>query len=357
VSALRIDGAHGEGGGQILRSAVALAAITGTPIEIERIRAGRERPGLRPQHLAVVRAVGALVGASLAGAELGSQWLRFEPSFTPRAGAHRFAVSTAGAERSAGSATLVLQAACLPLFFARAPSVVTVGGGTHVPWSPAFDDLESAWLPALARLGLELEVELLRPGWYPLGGGELRARLAGKEPRLVPLALAERGPLRSIRGRALASGLPAHVPQRMAARALSILRQEGLPANVRAELVRADSPGAGLFLAARYEHVTASFASLGRPGKPSEAVAEDAVAALLAHRSSGAALERHLGDQLVLPAALVPGRSVFTVEAVTSHLLTCAWVVERFDLARVQVAGGLQEPGRVAIEGRGIPSG
>jgi RNA 3'-terminal phosphate cyclase (ATP) len=353
---LRIDGAHGEGGGQIVRSAVALAALAGRTLELERIRAGRARPGLGAQHLTAVRAVAALVGAELAGAELGSQWLRFEPAHQARAGDFRFDVGAARPGGSAGSAALILQSVSLPLFFAGGLSTLAIAGGTHVPASPTFDDLRGAWAPALACIGLELELELSRPGWYPAGQGELVARLRGLDPqgapRLAPLVLLERGALRRIHGRALASGLPAHVPQRMAARALSLLRGEGLSADVRAELAPALSPGAGLFLAAEYEAVTATFSALGRPGKPSEIVAEEAVAALFAHHRSGAAVERHLADQLVLPASLVPGRSELAVEAVTRHLLTCAWVVEQFELARVAIEGQPGEPGRVRIEGK-----
>jgi RNA 3'-terminal phosphate cyclase (ATP) len=338
---LVIDGSYGEGGGQILRTALALAAVTGRAIRIEKIRAGRKSPGLAAQHLTGVRAAAAVCNARLTGDELGSQTLTFAPGSLPQAGDYVFDVAEARAGGSAGATTLVLQTILLPLALVAGDSTVTLRGGTHVAWSPPFDYVHDVWLPALARMGLSATLELVSWGWYPLGQGEIWGTIQGLGTGLKPspLTLVERGALRRVRGRAVAANLPSHIPQRMADRARSLLVEAGVDARIEPLRVRAACAGAGIFLAAEYDHVRAGFNALGARGKPSEAVAEEAVATLLAHRDSGAALDQHLADQLILPLALAGGESRFSVEQVTRHLITNAWVVEQFGLARVSIAG------------------
>jgi RNA 3'-terminal phosphate cyclase (ATP) len=338
---LVIDGSYGEGGGQILRTALALAAVTGRAIRIEKIRAGRKSPGLAAQHLTGVRAAAAICNARLTGDELGSQTLTFAPGSLPQAGDYVFDVAEARAGGSAGATTLVLQTILLPLALVAGDSTVTLRGGTHVAWSPPFDYVHDVWLPALARMGLSATLELVSWGWYPLGQGEIWGTIQGLGTGLKPspLTLVERGALRRVRGRAVAANLPSHIPQRMADRARSLLVEAGVDARIEPLRVRAACAGAGIFLAAEYDHVRAGFNALGARGKPSEAVAEEAVATLLAHRDSGAALDQHLADQLILPLALAGGESRFSVEQVTRHLITNAWVVEQFGLARVSIAG------------------
>lgn len=336
-----IDGSYGEGGGQILRTALALAAITGRTVQIEKIRAGRKNPGLAAQHLTGVRAAAAVCKARVTGDELGSQRLTFEPGGPPQADAYIFDVAEARMGGSAGATTLVLHTILLPLTMAAGHSMVVFRGGTHVAWSPPFDYARDVWLPTLARIGLEASLELVNWGWYPIGQGELQATIKGRgmDTRPSPLTLADRGALRRVWGRAVAANLPSHIPQRMADRARSLLEGAGIKAQVDPLRVRAACAGAGIFLAAEYEHARAGFSALGARGKPSEVVAEEAVTALLAHRDSGAALDEHLADQLVLPLALGGGVSSFTVERISRHLTTNAWVVEQFGLARVEIEG------------------
>jgi RNA 3'-terminal phosphate cyclase (ATP) len=338
---LVIDGSYGEGGGQILRTALALAAVTGRAIRIEKIRAGRKSPGLAAQHLTGVRAAAAVCHARLTGDELGSQTLTFAPDSLPQAGDYVFDVAEARAGGSAGATTLVLQTILLPLALVAGDSTATLRGGTHVAWSPPFDYVHDVWLPVLARMGLSATLELVNWGWYPLGQGEIWGTIQGLGTGLrpSPLTLVERGALRRVWGRAVAANLPSHIPQRMADRARSLLAEAGVDARIEPLRVRAACAGAGIFLAAEYDHIRAGFNALGARGKPSEAVAEEAVAALLAHRDSGAALDQHLADQLILPLALAGGESRFSVEQVTRHLVTNAWVVEQFGLARVSIEG------------------
>jgi RNA 3'-terminal phosphate cyclase (ATP) len=353
---LVIDGSYGEGGGQILRTSLALAAIIGRPLRIEKIRAGRKAPGLAAQHLTAVHAVAAVCHARVRGDALGSQTLVFEPGGAPLANSYLFDVAEEREGGSAGATTLVLHAVLPPLaMLAYAPdpsidpalglkgdSAVSIRGGTHVSWSPPFDYARDVWLPTLARMGVRGNLDLLHWGWYPAGQGEIRAGLASLRPgqRLSPLNLVERGALRRVWGRAVAANLPSHIPQRMADRARSLLSAAGIDARIDPQRVRAVSAGAGIFLTAEYEHARAGFSALGTKGKASEAVAEEAVAALLAHRDSGAALDEHLADQLMLPMARASGRSSFSTERISRHLTTNAWVVEQFGAAQVSIEGG-----------------
>ncbi len=344
-----IDGSHGEGGGQILRTSLTLAAVTGRPLRLERIRAGRPKPGLAAQHLTSVRAAAAVCGAELCGDELGSQSLSFAPAHPPQPGEYVFDVAAARQGGSAGATSLVLQTVMLPLALADGESTVRVRGGTHVAWSPSFDYLREVWTATLAEMGVAAQLELMRWGWYPAGGGEIRARIQGRGRPLDPLRLDEPGEVTAVTGRAVASNLPAHIPQRMASRAGALLLEAGLAARIEPLRTRAACPGAGLFLTAERARSRAGFATLGKLGKASETVAEEAVAALLAHRETGATLDEHLADQLIVPAALADSTSSFTVERVSRHLTTNAWTVEQFGLAEVEIVEGGSGTGSVTV--------
>jgi RNA 3'-terminal phosphate cyclase (ATP) len=346
VEVLRIDGSHGEGGGQLLRTALSLATIAGREIEIHDLRGGRDEPGLGAQHLTAVRAAAALCEARVEGDELGSRELRFAPRGPVRPGDYRFDVAAARHGGSAGAATLVLQTILLPLALARGTSTVSIRGGTHVAWSPSFDYVREVWLPALTRVGVSADLELVCWGWFPVGEGELRAQIRGRSRPLESLDLSERGNLLRVSGRAVAANLPAHIPQRMADRARKLLEAAGIATRIEPLRVRAACPGAGLFLTAEYERVRAGFSSLGERGKPSETVAEEAAAQLLEHRDSGASLDAYLADQLIAPLALADDTSHLSVERISTHLTTSAWVAEKFGLAQVHVEAA---PGGVGL--------
>lgn len=354
VDPLLIDGSHGEGGGQILRSALTLSAITGRPVRIENIRAGRKTPGLAAQHATSVRALAAICGARVTGDAIGAMTLEFAPQAPVCPGDYDFDVAAARPGGSAGAAGLVLQAVLPPLALARGESRVTIRGGTHMSWSPPYDYLREVWLPMLARIGIEAEVELRASGWFPIGKGEIRARISGLGEdwrlRLRPVDLRARGRLRGISGRALAANLPAHVPERMAARARVNLARLEVPLDIAAETCSAACAGAGIFLTADYEHLCCGFSALGERGVPAEQVAEQAVRALIAHWTSEAALDANLGDQVLVPFALAPGRSVFSVARITRHLETNAWIVERFGLARITLEMAADGAGLVTVE-------
>lgn len=345
---LIIDGSHGEGGGQILRSALSLSAITGRPVRIENLRANRKKPGLAAQHLTSVRAAAMLCDAEMKGAELGSQTLQFIPRKPVRAGDYFLDVAEAREGGSAGAVMLVLQTLLPPLALAEGVSTVILRGGTHVDMSPSYDYVHDVWLPTLARMGMHAELSLVRSGWFPVGRGEVRLRIAGSG-ELRPLRLEHRGPLQTVTGRALAANLPAHICERMAAHARDLLEQAGMAAEIEAVVLEAACPGAGLYLTAHYENSLAGFGAQGKRGKPAERVAEEACFALLQHHRSGAALEQHLADQLILPTVLCRGESVFGVERISPHLVTNTWVVKRFGLARIDITRAADGTGVVKI--------
>jgi len=348
---LVIDGSYGEGGGQVLRTALALAILAGQPMRIEHIRAGRRKPGLQPQHLTGVRAAAAVCGARLEGDELDSQTLTFVPSGPPHPGEYTFDVTEAARGGSAGSVGLVLQTVLLPLALAGGESHLTLRGGTHVPWAPPVPYLEHVFLPVLARMGVRVQVELVRWGFYPAGGGEIRVRIVGREEPLRPIVLTERGELQRVWGTAAVTNLPAHIPQRMAARARNVLAEAGLRAQVEPRRLRGAGPGAGIFLFAEYAHATAGFTAYGRKGLPAERVAEAACKDLLAHHRSGAPADPHLADQLVLPMALAAGESQVVTSRVSQHLQTNVWVVQQFLARELHIEGEPDAPGTLVVKG------
>lgn len=344
-----IDGSYGEGGGQILRTTLALAAVLNQPVRIDNIRARRKTPGLAAQHLTAVRAAATICQARLSGDFLGSTSLTFEPQTPPIPGWYEFDVAQARAGGSAGAATLVLQTVLLPLALAAGHSTVIVKGGTHVPWSPSFHYFSEVYLKMLASMGVQAVAELLAWGWYPAGGGEIRVAIPG-QAHLVSLFPQWRGTLRQITGIAVAANLPAHIAQRMRDRTMNLLRQAGLLAQIEPVRAPSLSPGAGIFLAAEYEGGPAGFTALGEKGKPSEQVAQEAVDNFLSFHFSGAFLDEHLTDQLILPVALARQPLSLTTERLSKHTLTNIWVVEQFlgPLVRVDQSCGVIEffPGK-----------
>ena len=338
---LSLDGSYGEGGGQILRTALSLAGLTGVSVRIEGIRARRSKPGLRPQHLTAVQAVARISQAEVTGARLGSQALTFKPR-TPQGGHYRFDVAeTTG---SAGAVTLVAQALLPPLLKAESPATVILKGGTHVPWSPPAHYLSHVFLPALASMGAEVEMTLERWGWYPRGGGEVRLNVRGAR-RLTGAQWRTPAASSAFRARSAAANLPEHVARRQAARVAARLGEA-----VPVEIIPASGqdPGSLVFIWGPQ----AGFAALGARGKPAEQVADEAVEAYLAHRASGGACDRHLADQMLIYLAMADGPSRFTTEAVTSHLLTNVWVIEQFLGPRFEIKGRLGEPGEIFCQGR-----
>jgi len=348
---LTLDGSYGEGGGQLLRTTLALAALQGRPFRMTRIRAGRGTPGLRPQHLAAVRALARLCGGRTEGAEPGSQELVFEPGPDIAAGELGIDVSDLGGQPSAGSICLILQTMLLPLALRGArPSQVTLIGGTHVRWSPCYHYLADVYLPLLARIGINCRLELGAWGWYPEGGGELTAHIEpAPEGALQGFELTRRGALVEVWGLSAASNLPMHIIERQASQLQGRLRSRHIKAEI--DQMDAPSPGRGTvaFLLAQYEEVAAGFTGYGRLRYPAERVADDAFEEFDAYRRSGAPVDPHLADQILLPLALAQGGSLYQTSSITRHLLSVAWLVQQFLPRQIEVRGEVGRPGDVLI--------
>jgi RNA 3'-terminal phosphate cyclase (ATP) len=323
---LEIDGSFGEGGGQILRTSLALALLTGRSFHLRNLRAGRSKPGLQPQHLQSVRAASTIAGAQTRGASRGSSDLVFEPG-PVTAGSYRFDIGTAGATG------LVLQAVYLPLALrGGAPSELTLIGGTHVRASPCFHFLDTTWRRYLAECGLRLSLKLVRPGFYPRGGGIVEASIQPATRLHGIRQLGQRarpGPVKAT-GFSAVAGLPDTIGRRQARRATVRLEQYGLDVDLRAETWEG-GPGTVIGVELDTTPVPTLFFSIGERGKPAERVADDVVDEVIGYLKAGPnVVDAHSADQLVLPLALADGPSEYRVARVTRHLTTNVSVIRRF---------------------------
>lgn len=325
---ISIDGSYGEGGGQILRTALSLSAVTGKPFMMERIRARRSKPGLMRQHLTAVKAAAAICGGRTDGAAVGSTRLRFEPG-SLQAGDYAFNIG------SAGSTSLVLQTVLLPLALARSASRVTLQGGTHNTNAPPFEFMERAFLPLVRRIGFNADVELRRFGFYPAGGGEVRVDIQPPST-LKPLVIEDRGAEQSRKGEAIVANLPFHIAERELAQASKRLKWPSEDLAARTEK-RADGTGNVLLLMHAFENVTEVAIAFGRMGVSAEAVADEAVDVMRDYLSGDAPVGKHLADQLLLPMALGAGGRFVTARP-SSHTLTNMHVIRRFLDMRIEAA-------------------
>lgn len=342
---IEIDGSFGEGGGQILRSSLALSLLTSKPFRLYNIRAGRPKPGLAAQHLASVRAAAEVGGARLRGDAIGSRELTFEPDGV-RPGTYSFPIGTAGATG------LVLHTIYLPLAWqTEATSEIILEGGTHVTTSPNYHFLDVTWRRHLERMGLRVSLTLERPGFYPKGGGRVRAIIQPCET-LQGLTLTRAPEISRVSGFSASASLPDHVAKRQARRAKVRLNDQGIVADISIQHWEAFNPGSVLALTLDELPVPALFFGLGARGKPSEAVADEAVDQVLAHVRAGAPIDRHSADQLVLPLALANSASEFRVSEVTRHLTTNIEVIRRFVDREISVEG---EEGATGIVRVGTP--
>jgi RNA 3'-terminal phosphate cyclase (ATP) len=322
---LTIDGSQGEGGGQIVRSSLALSLVTGTPVTIVQIRARRRRPGLLRQHLTAVHAARDISGADVRGADLGSAQLVFVPGQV-KSGNYRFDIG------SAGSTTLVLQTVLPALLNADGVSRLVLEGGTHNPLAPPADFLAQTLLPLLARMGPQIEAVLERPGFYPAGGGKLRATIRPC-PQLAPFTLLERGAIQRRRVRALVANLPRQIAER---ECRTIAARTGWDASslVVEELRTARGPGNVVLIELAAEHVTEVFAAFGEKGVRAEQVATRAWESADRYLRAGVPVGEHLADQLLLPLGIGAyqgsGGGTFRTLALSPHATTQITVLRRF---------------------------
>lgn len=315
-----IDGSEGEGGGQVLRTALSLSILTGKPFRIENIRAKRERSGALRQHVTAVEAACAVGGAECEDLAIGASELSFVPGKTV-AGEHHFAVGTAG------STSLVLQTVLPPLMLAGAPSRLVLEGGTHNIFAPPFDFIERTFLPLLGRMGPKVTARLVRHGFYPAGGGRIEVEIA--PPRsLTRIDLSERGALRRVEARAVVAALPGEIALRELATVEKVL---GWPEESRRIVQLPDRAGPGniLMLEAEFDNLTEIASGFGKLGVPAETVAAQAAKRMAGYLASPAFAGPYLADQLLLPMALAGGGSFTTVKP-SGHALTAAQIIARF---------------------------
>ena len=331
---LTIDGANGEGGGQVLRTSLALSLITRKPFQIENIRARRKTPGLLRQHLTAVNAATQVGNAAVEGATVGSTTLTFVPQALC-SGEYAFAIGTAG------STMLVLQTILLPLALAEGASVVELEGGTHNPTAPPFDFIDRAFLPLLRRMGANVEIELVRPGFYPAGGGKIRVSITPSKS-LGPLQLDERGAITTRCARAVVANLPWTIAEREVKVAAAELEwpEECLQAHT---MNGSAGPGNVISIIVGSDNVTDVFTAFGERGVRAEEVAHNAVKQARRYINSNAAIGEHLADQLLLPLAVGEGGS-FTTTPLTGHSVTNIETIRRFvdrEIATQQVSNGI----------------
>ncbi len=319
-----IDGSHGEGGGQIVRSAVALAVVTAKPVTIINVRAGRRKPGLMRQHLTAVNAAAEICGAKVQGAEIASSCLAFEPGAV-RPGEYTFRVGTAG------SATLVLQTVLPALLIAEGPTKLTLEGGTHNPFAPPFDFLAEAFLPLVNRMGPQVRAQLQHAGFYPAGGGQFTVHIQ-PSAKLKGFELLERGEILRRHVIACVANLPAHVARRECAK---IARQSGWDQSCFEVKEIHDSRGPGNVVMIRIEsqHVTELFTGFGQRGVKAERVAGDVWQEAREYLAAEVPVGPHLADQLLLPLGIAAhhgSRGAFVTMPLTRHSTTHIEVLQKF---------------------------
>lgn len=326
TTTIDIDGSQGEGGGQILRTALTLSVLTGRPLRVRRIRAGRAKPGLMRQHLTCVKAAAQISAADVEGAQIGSTEITFNPHVIA-AGSHHFSIGTAG------STMLVLQTVLPVLLAADAPSRLSLEGGTHNGMAPTADYIDQCFLPTLARMGARVRMTVERPGFFPTGGGRV---VIDVEPApLQAIALMERGEALGIRAQAVVAGIPLHVALRELTTVADRfkLRREHLSEQ---QLGGRMGPGNVLTVIARFSKTREVATALGERGKSAERVAGEACDALEQYLDSPAVVGEHLADQLLLPM-LIAGGGEFIIDQPSSHLLSNAEVINRVGVGSVTI--------------------
>jgi RNA 3'-terminal phosphate cyclase (GTP) len=335
---IEIDSSKGEGGGQILRTACGLSALTGKPFRIFKIRAKRSKPGLRPQHLHAVRAVKQACEAEVTGAELNSQELTFTPN---KLKPQKIRVNIG----TAGSTTLILQALMIPATKVQLEAEIT--GGTDNPFAPPIDYLINVNLPMLAKLGYQAEAKLIRRGHYPAGLGRIYFKSHSFNPS--PVNLHSRGELKMVRGLVHATRLSQNICYReLQAAKVILLNNNILNLKIEEEVGDIGSPGTGIVLWAECEHSVLGASSLGKLGKRAELVGKEAAEELLQELESGMALDFRMADQII-PYLALTGGSV-TCTKITQHVVTCADICNLFLERKVEIEGVVGKPGRISVK-------
>lgn len=322
-----IDGSEGEGGGQVLRYACALALLTGEPFTIDNIRGGREKPGLMRQHVTAIEAACVIGSAECSGLAVGSNSISFRPGrIAP--GDYHFAVGTAG------STGLVLQTILVPLMLADAPSHLVIEGGTHAMAAPPFEFIERTLLPIINRMGPTVSARLVRHGFFPRGGGRIEIDIVPAPLR--PVECIERGSAGLVQATAIVAGIPFDIADRELKAARKIFPDWPAETFATRQLPADHGPGNALLIEARFDHVTEVMSAFGKLGVPAERLATTAAKRMAGYIASGAFAGPYLQDQLLLPMAMARG-GAFTTVKLSEHSRTAASLIERFTDTRFRM--------------------
>ncbi len=359
---IEIDGSYGEGGGQILRTALSLSCLFKRPFKIFNIRKGRKKPGLMPQHLTAVRAAQLVSNAEVKGDYKGSTELIFLPNEV-KAGDYFFDIGTAG------STSLVLQTLIPSLMLStkaqhstslqyrgneieKPQSTVTLKGGTHVPFSPSFDYLQEIFSFFLEKIGIKIRLNIDSYGFYPKGGGKVRAEIYSVK-EIKPLKAVDRGEILKIEGYSAVGNLPLSIAERQKNAFLETLneaiKQLKIPTDIKVLSVNTQGEGTYIFIKTDTENVRAGFTSLGERGKRAETVGKEVAQDLQKYYFTGAALDPHIADQIVLYLSLSKQESIFTTSCITQHLITNLWTIKLFHDYYYLVEGEIGKQGKIII--------
>jgi RNA 3'-phosphate cyclase len=345
---IEIDGSILEGGGQILRSAIAFSAVLQEPVIVKKIRAKRKNPGLRPQHLHGILALKQLTDAEVKGTHIGSNEILFQPK-SRRGGAINIEIGTAG------SITLVLQVLMIVAPFCSHSVKTNVTGGTNVAWSPPIDYLQNVLLPRLMQMGYSGTINVKKRGYYPRGGGYVVADLHPRN-RLNPITLIPSKTEPQITGISHCGALPQHVASRQAKAATQFLSQAGISqVNIRIEQYNTTCPGSGISLwtIGETNRILGSD-SLGRRELRAEKVGQQGAETLINELKTGAPVDRHQADMLIPYTAIANGKSTFQVSELTQHTVTNIYVIEQFLNVKFNVKGNLGSTGQITVDGVGL---
>ncbi|MCI0662556.1 MAG: RNA 3'-terminal phosphate cyclase [Acidobacteria bacterium] len=337
---ITIDGSFGEGGGQILRTSLALSLVTGKPFRIENVRAGRKNPGLLRQHLTAVNAAASIGQAEVTGASIGSTSLTIAPSKITH-GEYHFAVGTAG------STTLVLQTVLPALLIADGPTRLTIEGGTHNPFAPPYNFLAKSFLPLLTRMGVTVTANLDRYGFYPAGGGRIEINIT-PTGKLLPLVMETRGELRRRQARVLLANLPRKIGERE----LTIVRKKLSWPNEYLMIEQIDNssgPGNIVSIEIGCDHLTEVFTGFGEKGVPAEEVADQAVQQARRYLAADVATGEYLADQLLVPMALA-GEGSFTTLPPSRHTTTNIEIIKKFLDVEITAAPVMRREWKITVK-------